>query len=101
MEQETRSPSHLQQVLDFSLLVWTFDAEQRASVHLAGLKCLPERHTARHVPKVSNLIAGPPRPPQTHRLPCDTHRDTWSTTFQIEGRCRDREQTHTLQTVCC
>lgn len=79
MEEETRSPSHLQQVLDFSLLVWTLDAEQRASVHLAGLKRLPECHTTRHVPKVSNLIAGPPHPPQTHCLPCDTHRDTSST----------------------
>lgn len=46
MEEETRSPSHLQQILDFSLLVWTLDAEQRPSVHLAGLKRLPERHTA-------------------------------------------------------
>lgn len=65
---KTRCPSHLQQMFDVSLLVRALDAEQRPSVHLAGLTSLPEGNTARHVVEISDLIAGTPWTTQTHRL---------------------------------
>lgn len=69
---KTRSLSHLQQVLDVSLLGRALDAEQRPSVHLAGLTRLPERNTTCNVVEICDFIAGMLWIIQTHGLTWET-----------------------------
>lgn len=58
-EEEEEEP-HLQQVLDVPLLSRCLDAEQRAAVHLAGLRGLLEGHAAPHVVEICDLVARTP-----------------------------------------
>lgn len=64
----TWRPSHLQQVFDVCLFTRALNAEQRPSVHLAGLTSLAKGNTTRHVMEIRDLIAGLLWTPQTHGL---------------------------------
>ena len=67
-EHVNRCASHLQQLLNVSLLAGTLNAEQGPPVHLAGPLRLPEGQAARHVVEVRDLVAGTLGTPGTHRL---------------------------------